>query len=162
VSDTALTIPYKTASIEVSFSPGGDDGIPSDAYATLKAEAFTHKRFGIFYWKELYFRPALLVGSRLDIFEDELGNSYRVSGDDLIFVETVLTPEIRARLLELEDLRLRVEFGKPHGAFTLSRERGWLTVSAQGSSGIFDKDYDAVMETAIMFYERLEEMNRQG
>ncbi len=154
-----LTIPHMAVEIKVSFVKD-DDGADSHAYATFRTEAFTDQKFGIYYWKELFLRPALLAGSRLELFEQEFGETYVVSGDDLSFVERVLTPEIRTKLLELEKAYLRIHFGRPHGFPTLSRERGWLTVSSYLNAGVQDQDYDRVIETAILFYESLERLNQ--
>ena len=160
MSDMALTVPHKTVDIEVSYRESIDEVSPAYTYATFRTEVFHDKKFGIYYWKELFLRPAVVIGSRLEVFEEELGETYVVSGDDLSFVKEVLTPEIRNRLLEFKEAYLRVEFGRPHGSSPLSRERGWLSVSAYCASGVMDQDYDRVIETATLFYERLEALNR--
>ncbi len=155
-----LTIPHKTVEIKVSFVEDSD-GAESHTYATFRTEAFTDRKFGIYYWKELLFRPALLAGSRLELFEEEFGETYVVSGDDISFVRRVLTPEIRTKLIESEKAYLRIQFGRPHGSLTLNRERGWLTVSSYLNAGVLDQDYDCIIETAHLFYESFETLNRQ-
>jgi hypothetical protein len=155
MTGTVATIPYKTVGLEVSFVEGVDEVSVSHVYATFGMEVFPDKKLGIYYWKEFSLRPAVVTGSRLELFEDELGDAYRVSGNDISFVEAVVTPMIRGRLLEFEEENLRVEFGRPHGSFTLSRERGWLTVSAFNKSGVVEEDYDKVIAMAILFYESL-------
>ncbi|HKQ99874.1 MAG TPA: hypothetical protein VJT09_04325 [Pyrinomonadaceae bacterium] len=159
MSGNVLVIPHKRTELTVSYNEGVDEVGPAHIYATHRTELFHDKKFGIYYWKELFLRPATLAGSRLELFEEEFGTTYIVSGNDLPFVQSVLTPEIRGKILELASAWPRIEFGRPHGS-VLSRERGWLTVIFQGSSGVLEADYDRVIEMAILFYERLEALKR--
>jgi len=155
---SVLTIPYKSINIEVSVNEGMENPLEDYTYATFRTKVFTDKKFGIYYWKEFFLRP-LGIGTRLEILDEKLGETYTVSGNDASFIEGVLTPEIRAKLLEFKESFLRVQFGRPRGSSLLSREQGWLTVFAYGI-GTVDQPYDRVIETAILFHERLETLDR--
>jgi hypothetical protein len=78
-----------------------------------------------------------------------------VVGSDASFVNDLLTPEIRERLLEAS---LQVKFGRQVETPPLNRERGWLTVFTRGL-GAGEEVFDALIETAIVFYERMETLN---
>ena len=162
VSGRVLSVPHQNVVIQASYIRGSEEH-PSEShtYASFRTEAGAGQKFGIYYWKELILRPALLAGSRLELFEEEFGETYVVSGKDISFVERVLTPEIRAKLLELEEAHLRIQFGRPHVALRWSRERGWLTVSSYLNAGVSDHDYDRVIETALLFHESLEKLSRR-
>ncbi len=155
---SVLIIPYKSINIEVSVNEGMENPLEDYTYATFRMEVFTDKKFGIYYWKEFFLRP-LGIGTRLEILDEKLGETYIVSGNDASFIKGVLTLEIRDKLLEFKGSRLRVQFGRPRGSSLLSRERGWLTVFAYGI-GYVDQPYDRVIETAILFHERLEALAR--
>ena len=154
-----LTVPHKNVNIEVSVKENSDDSTQEYTYATFRTEVFNDQKFGIYYWKEFFLRPAFVVGSRLGILDEKLGETYIVSGNDAAFVKAVLTPEILDKLIEFEGAWLRVQFGNPHNSSILSRERGWLTVFVWGISTV-DQPYDRVIEMAILFHDRLEALAR--
>jgi hypothetical protein len=154
MSGRVLTVPYKGTGIQVAHSASEDISM-SYSYATFRAEDFEDKKLGIFYWKETFLRP-MLVGVRLEVSADEkFDETYVVSGNDLAFANSFLTREVRDKLLEFESSNLRVILGKPVGSSILSGESGWLSVSAWANYGVADTDYDSVIETAFLFYDRL-------
>ena len=58
-------------------------------------------------------------------------------------------------VLLFESSNLRVTLWKPIGSSVLSGEPGWLSVSARANYGVADTDYDSVIETAFLLYDRL-------
>jgi len=118
-----LTVPHKKINIEVSSATiaGGGDGVDFDYfYARFRSNVFTDKDFSLIVKSDGLLKPYL---SRLDMSDERLREKYVVAGSDGSFLDDVLTPEIRDKLLEAS---LNVQFGRRVGYGV--GERGWLTV----------------------------------
>jgi hypothetical protein len=148
----ALTIPYKTATINLAFISNDDDLTQEFTYARFRTEKFCDKKFTMFVnSKDLLLKP-LVIGTRVELLNERLSEHYVVTGNDAAFVNRVLTQELGDKLLKLP---LNVKFGRRIDSSRLSGERGWLTVFTHGATA-GDEIFDALVETAILFYERLE------
>jgi len=152
-----LTIPYKTVNIELSLRENNDESALEYTYARFRTEVFNDKNFkAILDSKDLFQKP-MIFGTRLAVLDEKFSEKYIVAGNDASFVNSLLTQEIRDRLL---DESLQVAFGRHTDSSTLSRERGWLSVFTKGMRAK-DEVLDGLIETAILFYQRLEALNKQ-
>jgi hypothetical protein len=153
-----LTVPYKTANIELSLISNNVELYSEYTYARFRTEAFTDKKFMILLNSKDFFLKPLAIGTRVEGFDDEFSAKYIVTGNDASFVKSVLAKDVRDKLLQES---LHVKFGRRTDSSQLSRERGWLTVFTQGMKAD-DEVFDGLIETAILFYERLEALNRHS
>ena len=147
----ALAIPYKTATIDLAFISNDNDLTQEFTYARFRTEHFSDKKFTMFVnSKDLFLKP-LVIGTRVELLDGKLREHYVVTGNDAAFVNRLLTEEVRDQLLKLP---LNVKLGRRIDSSRLSGERGWLTVFTQGATA-GDEIFDALVETAILFYESL-------
>jgi hypothetical protein len=154
----ALSIPHKDTTIELGYITNTDDLTREYTYSRFRTEAFPDKKFSMYVnSKDLLLKP-LAIGNRVELFDEGLREKYVATGDDAGFVNRLLSEDIRNRLLQEA---LHIKFGRRIDSSTLSRERGWLTVFAQGTRAD-DKFFDGLIETAIVFYERLEALSSGG
>ena len=152
-----LTVPHKAVSIEVSLISNDDDIASESTYARFRMDDFTGKELRIILnSKDLFLKP-LVFGTRVNVSDARFSEKYIVVGNDATFVNALLTQEIRDKLCEHS---LQVKFGRRTDSSRLSRDRGWLSVFTQGiRSG--DEAFDQLIETAILFHERLEALKSQ-
>jgi hypothetical protein len=148
-----LTVPYKGTNIEISNAalPGGEGDQYS--YARFRTKSFADKDFRIIVNSDDFWLKPRLVASRLEVSDERFGGNYVVAATDAFFLHSVLTPEIRDKLLEDA---FNVRFGK-----RVARrvgERGWLTVFT-GGVATEERAYDSMIEIAILFHDRLEALS---
>ncbi len=148
-----LTIPHKEINIEVSsagIAGGGDGGGFDYFYARFRSNVFTDKDFSLIVKSDGLLKPLF---SRLEVSDERLSERYVVAGSDSSFLDGVLTPEIRDKLLEAS---LNVQFGRRVGYGV--GEKGWLTIFKWHF--VTEVAYDSMIEIAILFYKRFEELGR--
>ena len=148
----ALTIPYKTTTIDLGYISNDDDLSQEYTYARFRTENSPDKKFSMYVNSKDFFTKPLVIGTRVELVDERLREKYVVTGNDARFVNRLLTDAVREKLLQKP---LHVKFGRRIDSSTLSRERGWLTVFTQGNRAE-DELFDSLIETAILFYERLE------
>jgi hypothetical protein len=151
----ALNIPYKTTTIDLGYISNDDDLSQECTYARFRTENFPDKKFSMYVNSKDFFTKPLAIGTRVELIDERLRESYVVTGNDAPFVNRLLSDEVREKLLQKP---LHVKFGRRIDSSTLSRERGWLTVFTQGTRAE-DELFDGLTETAILFYERLEALS---
>ena len=146
---TLLKIPYKDITIEVSVKQmSGELGSLDFFYAQFKSDAHVDRDFSVIGESTPIHKPYF---KRVEMSDERFREKYITSCSDISFFSSVLTPEIKDKLV---NEKLSVRFGsKMHRVIG---EKGWLTVFCW----MFARkpDYNAVIETAIMFYERFEEL----
>ncbi len=147
----ALTIPYKTGTIDLAFISNDNDLTQEFTYARFRTEHFSDKKFSMFVNSNDLFLKPLVIGTRVELLDERLRELYVVTGNDAAFVNRLLTEEVGDQLLKAP---LNVKFGRRIDSTRLSSERGWLTVFSQGATA-GDEIFDALVETAILFYDRL-------
>lgn len=151
-----LTTPYKSISIEVSKAlvPGHEDS--EYIYARFKSPLFADKSFKVIVDSDDVWLKPRFVAHRMEVGDERFRGKYVVDAADGVFVNSVLSPEIRDRLLERA---FDVRFGKRVGHRL--GEQGWLTVF---TGAINEEAYDSMIEIAVLFYERFEvlEQVRRG
>src|SRR6266536_3086375 len=131
-----LTIPYKSVNIELSLRENNDESALEYTYARFRTEVFNDKNFkAILDSKDLFQKP-MIFGTRLAVLDEKFSD----------------------RLL---DESLQVAFGRHTDSSTLSREWGWLSVFTKGMRAK-DEVFDGLIETAILFYQRLEALNNNA
>jgi hypothetical protein len=151
----ALTIPYKTTTIDLGYISNDDDLSQEYTYARFRTENSPDKKFSMYVNSKDLFTKPLVIGTRVELIDERLREKYVVTGNDARFVNRLLTDAVREKLLQKP---LHVKFGRRIDSSTLSRERGWLTVFTQGNRAE-DELFDSLIETAILFYERLEALS---
>jgi len=151
----ALTIPYKTTTIDLGYISNDDDLSQEYTYARFRTENSPDKKFSMYVNSKDFFTKPLVIGTRVELVDERLREKYVVTGNDARFVNRLLTDAVREKLLQKP---LHVKFGRRIDSSTLSRERGWLTVFTQGNRAE-DELFDSLIETAILFYERLEALS---
>jgi len=151
----ALTIPYKTTTIDLGYISNDDDLSQEYTYARFRTENSPDKKFSMYVNSKDFFTKPLVIGTRVELVDERLREKYVVTGNDARFVSRLLTDAVREKLLQKP---LHVKFGRRIDSSTLSRERGWLTVFTQGNRAE-DELFDSLIETAILFYERLEALS---
>jgi len=154
----ALTIPYKTDTIELAFISNDNDLTQEFTYARFRTERFPDKKFSMFVNSKDWVLKPLVIGTRVELLDERLREHYVVTGNDAAFVNRLLTDEVRHQLLKLP---LNVKFGRRIDSSRLSGERGWLTVFMQGATA-GDEIFDGLVEAAILFHERLGVMRGEG
>jgi hypothetical protein len=154
----ALTIPYKTTTIDLGYITNNDDLSREFTYARFRTEHFPDKKFSMYVNSKDFFVKPLAIGTRVEIVDERLREKYVVTGNDAAFVNRLLNEEVRAKLLQES---LHVKFGRRIDSSSLSRERGWLTVFTQGTQAE-NKLFDGLIETAILFYETLESLSNRS
>ena len=147
-----LTIPLKTVDLDLAFMRNDNDLLREHTYARFKTEHFLDKKIKIQANSADFLLKPLVIGTRVEGLDEKFSEKYIVTGNDGSFVKDLLTEEIRDKLLEK---RVHVKFGRRTDSSKLSTERGWLTVFIQGLQAD-DETFDGLIETAILFYERLE------
>src|SRR6185503_7873047 len=150
----ALSIPYKAAAIDLGYI-SNDDSSWEYTYARFRTDNFPNKKFSMYVNSKDFFTKPLAIGTRVELVDEMLREKYVVTGNDAAFVNRLLTDEVREQLLQKP---LHVKFGRRIDSSTVSRERGWLTVFTQGNRAQ-DELFDALIETASLFYERLEALS---
>ena len=149
----ALTIPYKTVTIDLAFISNDNDLTQEFTYARFRTEHFSDKKFSMFVNSKDVPKP-LVIGTRVELLDERLRELYVVTGNDAAFVNRLLIEEVGDQLLKAP---LNVKFGRRIDSTRLSKERGWLTVFIQGATA-GDEIFNALVETAILFYDRLGEI----
>jgi hypothetical protein len=119
-------------------------------------ETLSDKKFQILLNAKDFFEKPFFFGTKQTIADEKFSEKFIVTGNDDSFVKDVLTELIRHKLLTEESLQ--AQLGARTDALRLSRDRGWLSVFVQGST-TDDRVFDALIETAILFYGRLEELS---
>lgn len=154
----ALRIPYKNTAIELGYITNTDDLTREYTCSRFRTAHFRNKKFSMYVnSKDLLLKP-MAIGTRVELFDEGLREKYVVTGNDAGFVNRLLSEDVRNRLLQEA---LHVKFGRRIDSSTLSRERGWLTVFTQGTQAA-DELFDGLIETAILFHERLEALSAGG
>jgi hypothetical protein len=151
----ALSIPYKTTTIDLGYISNDADLSQEYTYARIRTDKFANKKFSMYVNSKDFFTKPLAIGTRVELVDEGLREKYVVTGNDAAFVNRLLTDEVREKLLQKP---LHVKFGRRIDSSTVSRERGWLTVFTQGNRAQ-DELFDALIETASLFYERLEALS---
>ena len=143
-----LKTPYKNISIEVSKAlvPGHDDN--EYIYARFRSPLFTDKSFKLMVDSDDVWLKPRFVTNRVEVSDEKFSEKYVVDAADATFVNSVLSPELRDRLLQHA---FEVRFGKRVGRRV--GEQGWLTVFTYA---IKEESYDNMIEVAVMFYERFQ------
>jgi len=151
-----LKVPYKTATIELSFLSDDDELYREHTYARFQTDLFTDKKFWVLQKEDSLLLRPLLVGTKIEVADEKFSEKFLVTGDDPTFVNRLLSQEVRERLLTKP---LQIKFGGRSDSTLLSRERGWLSVFTPGATAS-DELFDDLIETAILFYERLESLSK--
>ena len=154
---TTLTVPHKTVNIELALVEDKNEPSLESTYARFRTEAFADKKFRILFNSKDVWQKPLVFGTRLQVADEKFRANYIATGDDASFVDALLTPEIRDKLLAEP---LHVKFGRRLDSSRLSQERGWLSVFTPGLRAS-DKIHDSLIDTAILFYDRLEALDSQ-
>ena len=146
-----LTTPYKDISIEVSkeLVPGHEEN--EYIYARFKSPQFSDKSFNVMVDSDDWLLKPRFLSNRVAVSDERFQGKYVVDAADAMFVNSVLNPEIRDRLLKQP---FDVRFGKRVGHAI--GEKGWLTVF---TVAIREESYDNMIEVAIMFCERLQALD---
>src|SRR5436190_4939834 len=143
-----LTTPYKETSIEVSKAPVPGHEDSEYIYARFRSPLFADKSFKILVDSDDVLLKPRLLSDRVDVSDERFKGKYVVSASDADFVNSVLSREIRDRLLQHAlDVRFGKRVGHPIG------EKGWLTVF---TIAMREESYDNMIEVAVMFYERFQ------
>lgn len=151
-----LRIPHKTTTIELGYISNSVDLSREFTYARFRTEHFPDKKFSMCLNSTDFLNKPLAIGTRVELVDERLREKYAVTGNDAVFVNRVLTEEVRNRLLQES---LHVKFGKRIDSSALSREHGgWLTVFILGTRA-GDGLFDGLIETAMLFYESLESLS---
>jgi hypothetical protein len=153
-----LRIPHKTATIELGYISNSVDLSREFTYARFRTEHFPDKTFSMYVNSKDFLNKPIAIGTRVELVDERLREKYTVTGNDAVFVNRVLTEEVRNRLLQES---LHVKFGRRIDSSILSRERGWLTVFIQ-STRAGDGLFDGLIETAMLFYESLESLSNRN
>jgi hypothetical protein len=148
-----LTTPYKNISIEVSKAlvPGYEDN--EYIYARFKSPLFADKSFKVIVDSDDEWLKPRFVAHRMEVADERFRGKYIVDASDGDFVNSVLSAEIRDRLLKRT---VDVRFGKRVGHRL--GEQGWLTVF---TGAINEEAYDSLIEIAVIFYERFEVLEQE-
>jgi len=141
-----LLTPYKDICIEVSkeLLPGHEEN--EYTYARFRSPFFADKSFKVIVNSDDVWLKPRFVAHRIEVSDDRFKGKYVVDASDAGFVKSVLSPEIRERLLQQE---FNVRFGKRVGS--VIGEEGWLTIF---TIAIKEESYDNMIDVAAMFYER--------
>ena len=151
----ALLIPHKTTTIELGYISNNVDLSREFTYARFRTEHFPDKKFSMYLNSKDFLNKPLAIGTRVELVDERLREKYAVTGNDALFVNRVLTEEVRNRLLQES---LHVKFGRRIDSSILSGEHGWLTVFILGMNAS-DELFDRLIETAVLFYESLEALS---
>jgi hypothetical protein len=154
----ALRIPHRTTTIDVAFIRNDDELFREYTYARFRTEHFSDNKFSMQVNSKDFFLKPLAIGTRVELLDEKLREKYVVTGNDATFVNRLLTAELRDKLLQDSQ---HVKFGRRIDSSTLSQERGWLTVFILGMNAR-DELFDRLIETAILFYERLEALSNRS
>ena len=146
-----LTTPYKDIRVEVSKAlvPGHD--FIEYIYARFRSPLFADKSFKVMVDSDDVLLKPILLTNRVEVSDERFKGKYVVGANDPGFVNSVLSPELRDKLLEHA---LDVQFGKRIGRGI--GEQGWLTVF---TGAIKEEAYDNMIEVAVMFYERFQALD---
>jgi hypothetical protein len=154
----ALRIPHKTLEIELSFREDNVDLFNEYTYARFRIEGLPDKGLKILHLDKNFLAKPIALGARLDVSDERFSEKFAITGNDTSFANSLLTEEIRNKLMQVCP---HVKFGRRTDAAPLDRERGWLTVFIPGFL-IDDEVFDGLIETAVLFGDRLELLKGQG
>lgn len=154
----ASRIPHKTAEIELSFRENDVELFNEYTYARFRIDGLSDKELKVLHLDKDFFSKPIALGARLEISDERFAEKFAITGNDTSFANSLLTEEIRNKLLQVCP---HVQFGRRTDAPVLDRERGWLTVFIPGFL-IDDEVFDGLIETALLFCERLELLLGQG
>ena len=146
-----LTTPYKDISIEVSkeLVPGHEEN--EYIYARFKSPVFSAKSFKVLVDSDDWLLKPRFLSNRVAVSDERFEGKYVVDAADAMFVNSVLSAEIRDRLLQHAfDVRFGKRVGRRIG------EEGWLTVF---TVAITEESYENMIEVAVMFYERFQALD---
>jgi hypothetical protein len=99
-----------------------------------------------------------VLGARLEVSDKSFAEKFAITANDTSFANNLLTKEIRDQLLQVCP---HVKFGRRTDAAVFDRERGWLTVFVPGFL-INDEIFDGLIETALLFCDRLQLLKSQS
>ncbi len=127
-------------------------------YATFQCEFFPDKnfRFGSKHFRAVFSSPRMKESSG-DLFP-----RFGMEGNSASFVKSLLTQEIQTNLLQYDEAT-EIKFGNYGGInnLVLKPNPGRFFVSVYGNK-VEDKDYDQLIATAVLFYERLKFMSGEN
>src|SRR6185503_18522349 len=113
----ALTIPYKTTTIDLGYISNDDDLSQEYTYARFRTENSPDKKFSMYVNSKDFFTKPLVIGTRVELVDERLREKYVVTGNDARFVSRLLTDAVREKLLQKP---LHVKFGRRIDSSTLS------------------------------------------
>ena len=154
----ALIIPHKTLEIELSFREDNVDLFNEYTYARFRIDGLFDKELKVLHLDKDFLAKPIALGARLEVSDEKFAEKFAITGNDASFANSLLTEETRNKLLQVCP---HVKFGRRTDAAPLDRERGWLTVFIPGFL-IDDGVFDGLIDTAILFGERLELLKSQG
>jgi hypothetical protein len=150
-----LTLPHRNVNIDLSLITNDDEMWRECSFATFRVDHFNDKHFLLaLNSKDIFLKP-FVVGTRVEVPDEQFKEAYVITGNDTAFVNNVLTQEIRDKLRKE---CLQIVFGRRLNAPILNREKGWLSVFTKFMS-TGDDVFDGLIETAILFHDRLVELN---
>jgi len=151
----SLTVPYKAINIECRLIENSDELYREFTYAVFRIPDLTNKNVAVLRnYKELLLKP-VQFGARVHIADGKFNEDYVVAGNDPDFIRNLLTQKIRDKLLSHS---LQVKLGVRFDAPILNREKGWVSVFANGVK-YGDEFFDVLIETTILIYDKLIELN---
>jgi hypothetical protein len=154
----ALRVPHKTLEIELSFREDNVDLFNEYTYARFRIEGLPDKELKVLHLDKDFLSKPIVLGDRLEVSDERFAEKFAITGNDTAFANSLLTEEIRNKLMQVCP---HVKFGRRTDAAPLDRERGWLTVFIPGFI-IDDEVFDGLIETAVLFSDRLELLKSQG
>ena len=146
-----LTIPYQSASIDVSAVISTEEVYLECTYATVRIDNLTDKDFKVLLNSDNLLLKPLVIGTRLKLDDERFNEAYIVVANDPAFIKNLLTQEVREKLRQES---LQVKLGRRFNAAILDREQGWLSVFTQGLR-LDERVVDALVETTMLLYDRL-------
>jgi hypothetical protein len=158
-SDDTLAFSYRDTEIKVSRS-AGSRGIPAFLFATFQTNVFPTSTLRIISNNMRSVADLVMGSTYWDFLE-----GFSIYSNDEPFMSDLLSEEIQKDLLAY-DKGLEIVFGKlgardhftsPLGSMGYKHSPGLFFFSVF-KSATEDSDYDALIETTIMFYERLKSM----
>ena len=150
-----LTFPYQTASLDVSAVISTEEVYLECTYATVRIDNLTDKDFKVLLNSDNLLLKPLVVGTRLELDDEQFNDGYIVVGNDPAFIKNLFTREVRDKLRQAA---LQVKLGRRFNAAILDREQGWLSVFMQGLR-VEERVVDAMVETTMLLYDRLNALN---
>lgn len=154
-----LSFQYDNAQMTVSILPasGGEAPEPEITYVTFQTTRLQDKDFRLV---NRWYKKPLLSAARVEGFAGEFGGSFSVESSDPYFIRQLLTNAIQDALLSYDE-PLQIVFGRRFGIGRSEIEpaAGQFAIAVNGIK-FEDADYDWLINTAVLFYERLKALEQ--